>query len=99
MTNPSCTSTANQCLPNHKNIQPIKIKDKNFSREEFCQRGKEKRSFVSTPKKKYNPLSKQGDTKMLTLNGFAEGLKDVFPETILFRAVSRPDVDFVTDLA
>ena len=36
---------------------------------------------------------------MLTLNGFAEGLKYVFPETILFPAVSSPDVDFVTDLA
>ena len=36
---------------------------------------------------------------MLTLNDFAEGLKDVFPKTILFPAVPRPDVDFVTDLA
>ena len=99
MTNPSCTSTASQWLPNHKNIQPRKIKDKNFSRKEFCQRGKEKRSFVSTTKKKYNPLSKQGDTKMLTLNSFAEGLKEVFPETILFPAVSRSDFDFVSDLA
>ena len=37
--------------------------------------------------------------KMLTLNDFAEGLKDVRPERILFSAVPKPDVDFVTNLA
>ena len=26
LTNPSCTSTANQCLPIHEDIQPMKIK-------------------------------------------------------------------------
>ena len=65
LTNPSCTNTANQCLPNHKNVQPMKVKDMNFGREEFCQRGKKKRSFALTPKKKYNPLSEQEDMKML----------------------------------
>ena len=35
---------------------------------------------------------------MLTLHDFAEGLKDVCPESILFSAVPKPDVDFVTDL-
>ena len=35
---------------------------------------------------------------MLILNDFAEGLKDVCPESILFSAVTKPDVDFVTDL-
>ena len=49
-------------------------------------------------KKKYNTLSEQGDTRMLTLHDFAEGLKDVCPESILFSAVPKPDVDFVTDL-
>ena len=34
---------------------------------------------------------------MLTLNDFAEGFKDVCPESILFSAVSKPDVDFVKD--
>ena len=36
---------------------------------------------------------------MLTLNDFAEVLKDVCPESIIFAAVPEPDVDFVTDLA
>ena len=35
---------------------------------------------------------------MLTLNDFAESLRDVCPESILFSAVPKPDVDFVTDL-
>ena len=35
---------------------------------------------------------------MLTLNHFAEGLRDVFLESILFSAVPKPEVDFVTDL-
>ena len=35
---------------------------------------------------------------MLTLNHFAEGLRDVCPEGILFSAVPKPEVDFVTDL-
>ena len=51
---------------------------------------------MSTPKKKYNPLSEQGDMKMLISTDFAEGLKDVCPESIWFSAVSKPDADFVT---
>ena len=51
-----------------------------------------------TPKKKYNPLSEQGDLKILTLTDFAESLSDVCPESILFSAVPKPDVDFVTHL-
>ena len=35
---------------------------------------------------------------MLTLNHFAEGLRDAFLESILFSAVPKPEVDFVTDL-
>ena len=50
------------------------------------------------PKKNYNPLSEQGYMKLLTMNDFAEGLKDVRPESILFSVVSKPDVDFVTYL-
>ena len=60
--------------------------------------GRKNQSFVSTPKKKYNPVSEQGDMKLLTLNDFADGLKDVCPESILISAVTKPDVDFVTDL-
>ena len=98
LTNPSCISTANQWLENYKDVQPMKVKDMNFGREAFCQRGKKKRGFVLTPKKKYNPLSEQGDMKMLILNDVTEDVKDVCPESILFSSVPKPDVDFVTDL-
>ena len=76
----------------------MKVKDMNFDCDNFYQRGKTKLPFVSTPKKKYNPLSEQGDMKILTLNDFAEGLRDVCPEVILFSAVPKPDIDFATDL-
>ena len=33
---------------------------------------------------------------MLISTDFAEGLKDVCPESIWFSAVSKPDADFVT---
>ena len=36
LTNPSCTSSANQWLPCRKNIEPTKIKDLNFVREDFA---------------------------------------------------------------
>ena len=97
-TNPSCTSAANQWLPNRKNVWPMKIKNMNFGREGFCQRGKKKRPFVLTPKKKYNPLREQGVMKMLTLNYFAESLRNLSPKSILFSTVPKPDFDFVTDL-
>ena len=66
LNNPSCTSTVNQWFPNHKDVQPMKVKDVNFDREDFCQRGKKKRPFLSISKKKHNPLSGQGDMKTLT---------------------------------
>ena len=48
----------------------------NSGREDFCQWGKKKRPLLSTPKKKYNPPGEQENMKMLTLNDFAEDLKD-----------------------
>ena len=77
----SCISTADQWPPNHRDIQPMKIKDMNFGREDFCHGGEKKRSCVSTLKKKYNSLNGQEDMKILALNDFAEGLKDVCPES------------------
>ena len=54
LTNPSYTSSANEWLPFRKNIEPTKIKNLNFDREDFPQRGKKKRPLVSIPKKKKN---------------------------------------------
>ena len=52
LTNLSCTSSANEWLPFRKDIEPTKIKDLNFDREDFAQRGKKKRPLVASPKKK-----------------------------------------------
>ena len=54
--------------------------------------------LTSTPKKRYNPLNEQRNMKILTLNDFAECLRDVCPESILFSTVPKRDVNFVTDL-
>ena len=42
LTNPACTSNANEWLPNQKTIEPKKTKDLDFSIEAFGQRGKER---------------------------------------------------------
>ena len=41
-------------------IEPTKIKDLNFDKEDFAQRGKKKRPLVVSPKKKFSPLIKWG---------------------------------------
>ena len=47
LTNPSCTSSANERLPCRKDIQPTKIKNLNLDREDFAQRGRNKRTLVA----------------------------------------------------
>ena len=67
LTNPASTSTAKEWLPCHKEVSPVKIKNLNFNMEDLGQRGKKKRSIVSTPKKIFNPVE---DTiiKLLSLS-------------------------------
>ena len=60
----------------------MKVKGMNFGREDFYQRGKKKRPLLSTPMKRYNPLSEQGNMKMFTLNAFADGLMDICPDIV-----------------
>ena len=67
LTNPSCTSNANEWLPNRRTIEPKKIKDLDFSREDFGQRGKKK--TVASPKKSFDPL-KNCDLKSLSIKDF-----------------------------
>ena len=38
--NPACANNANEWLPNRKTIEPKKIKELDFSRDDFRQRGK-----------------------------------------------------------
>ncbi|XP_057290858.1 uncharacterized protein LOC130613546 [Hydractinia symbiolongicarpus] len=96
LTNTACTSTANEWLPNRKQVAPTKIKDLNFSRDNFSDRGKRKRPLVSTPKKNFDPLQHCGE-KLLSLNEIADELKEIIPESILFTAVPKPEIDFVKE--
>ena len=66
LTNLSCASSAIEWLPCRKDIEPTKIKDSNFYREDFAQRGKKKRPLVASPKKKFSTLAKS-DRKPLSL--------------------------------
>ena len=65
LTNPSCTSSANEWLPCRKDIETTKIKDLNFHREDFVERGNKKRSLVTSPKNKFNLLA-ESDQKPLS---------------------------------
>ena len=38
--NPACITKACEWLPNRKHVQPVKIKDLNFNRDDFTKRGK-----------------------------------------------------------
>ena len=97
LTNPACTSSANEWLPCHKEVAPVKIKNLNFNREDFGQRGKKKRSLVSTPKKVFNPI-RNTDRKLLTLTSIAKAIEEVAPQSILFTAVPKPKIDFVREV-
>ena len=92
LTNPSCKSSANEWLPCRRDIEPTKIKDLNFDREDFAQRGKKKRPLVTSPKKKFNPLAKSGK-KTLSLINFGSALGEIVPNSILFTAVRKPKIN------
>ena len=96
LTNPSCTSSANQWLPSRQEVVPTKLKNINFSRDDFAKKGKKKRPLVSTPKKKFNPI--MHCTKILTLAEIAEALKDVAGNSIIHKAVPKPKIDFVREI-
>ena len=40
LTSPACTSNANEWISNQKTVKPKKIKDLDFGRNDFGQRGK-----------------------------------------------------------
>ena len=63
LTNPSCTSSANEWLPCRKDIEPTKIEDLNFNREDFAEHGKKERPLVATAKKILNQSAKSDKKK------------------------------------
>ena len=97
LTNPSCTTKSCEWLPNRKNVQPTKVKNLSFSRDDFGKRRKKTRQLVSTPKKEFNPLANT-DVKPLQLNDIAESLKTSLPDSVLYSAIPKPKIDYVRDI-
>ena len=97
LTNPSCTSSANEWPPCRKDIEPTKFKDLYFDREDFAQRGKTKRPLVASPKEKFNPFAKL-NKKPLSLMDFASAFEEIVPNSTLFTAVPKPKIDFVWEI-
>ena len=95
LTNPSCTEKSCQWFPNRKKVQPMRLKDINFSRSDFGKRGKKTRPLVSTPKKIFNPVSKK---KLPTLTDIGKALEDVSSNLLLSTAAPKPKVDFVREV-
>ena len=92
LTNPTYTSNANEWLPDRKTNELKKIKDLDFSREDFCQRGK-KRALVASQKNMFDPL-KNCDLKPLSMKGFAETINKVSP--LLPTVVTKPKVELIS---
>eukprot|EP00112_Aurelia_sp_Birch-Aquarium-sp1_P020531 Seg5310.5 transcript_id=Seg5310.5/GoldUCD/mRNA.D3Y31 product="hypothetical protein" protein_id=Seg5310.5/GoldUCD/D3Y31 len=86
LSNPSCTSTTCEWLPNNKQVKPVKIKDLKLARGNFGRRGKRPRDLNSSPKKKYDPAMHVD--KSLTLTDVCIALKSVCKanESIIFAA-------------
>ena len=92
LTNPAYTSNANEWVPDRKTNELKKIKDLDFSREDFCQRGK-KRASVASQTKMFDPL-KNCDLKPLSMKGFAETINKVSP--LLPTVVTKPKVELIS---
>ena len=91
--NPSSTSSSNEWLPCSEEVEPSKIKNLNFNREGFGDRGKQKRSLVSTPKNNFQHLA-ICSRKLLNLNDFADALKTIAPNSIVHTGVPQQEIDF-----
>ena len=91
LTNPASTSTVNEWLPCHKEVAPV------INREDFGERGKKKRSLVSTPKKNCNPVE-DTNRKLLSLSDIATAIEDIAPESTVFTVVPKPKVDFLKEI-
>ena len=54
--NPACTKKTCEWLHNRKNVNPVKIKDIDLNRQDFCKRGKTVKRLLKTPKKNTDPI-------------------------------------------
>ena len=65
LTNPSCTSSANDWLPCRKITEIAKLKDLDFNSKDFAQHCKKKGPLAASPKKFY-PLAKSDIKNIVT---------------------------------
>ena len=79
-----------------KTIEPKKVKDLDFSREDFDQIEK-KRLLLASTKKRFHPL-KNYDLKPLRIKDFAEAMNKVSPQSILHTVEPKTKVHFVREL-
>ncbi|MEO0686479.1 MAG: hypothetical protein AAFY76_15930, partial [Cyanobacteria bacterium J06649_11] len=84
-------------LPNRKEVTWKKVKEMDFSREDFGQKGKIKRPLVSSPRKLYDPLM-DTTTKTISLVEIAKALEEIAPLSIIHQAVPTPEIDFVREI-
>ena len=97
LANPACTAKAGEWLPNRTDVQPVKIKDLNFSRDDFAKRWKKRKKMLSAPKRYYNPLI-NNNQKTLTFLDIATALEKVTPDSVLSTALLKPKIDFVREV-
>ena len=97
LSNPACTTKACEWLPNRKDVQPMKIRDMNFNRENFGKQRKSTRRLISTPKKQFNPLECSEVKRPLTLQDISNALEKVIPDSVLYTAVPKPKIDFLQE--
>ena len=97
LTNAACASNANEWLPNWKSIELKKIKDLDFSRKDFEQRGTKKRSLVASPKERFD-AQKNCDLKPVSIKDFAKAINKVSPQSKLHTVVPKSKLDFVREL-
>ena len=60
LNNPFCSSKANHWLPNHTDVQPMKVNHMNFGHKDFHQQGKKKDHLRRHQSKNIIPLVNKG---------------------------------------
>ena len=94
LTNLACTTKACELLPNKNDVQPLKIKDLNFSRDNFAKREKKKKKMLSIPKRIYDLLI-NNNQKTSSFLDIATPVKKATPDSVLSAALLKPKIGFV----
>eukprot|EP00111_Clytia_hemisphaerica_P001069 TCONS_00003065-protein len=101
LSNPACTATPNDWLPNRSEVTPCKISNMNLNRDDIRKRGKkQQRKLLATSKKNYKPICDDNDDggKILNFNSVIDSLGDMVYGTTLCMAIPKPEIDFVREV-